>query len=119
MDTAIDLPHGIAALVVFAFGACVGSFVGVVAHRLPQEISIVAPRSFCPSCGKPIPVWTNVPIFAYLGLRARCLACKAKIPFRYFLTELALGSAALYLYVNFPPLDGFARFVLCAALFAT
>jgi leader peptidase (prepilin peptidase) / N-methyltransferase len=106
-----------ATLIAFVVGACVGSFVNVLAYRIPREISIVAPRSFCPRCRRPIPFWANVPIIAYLGLRARCLACGAAIPFRYFLTELALAASAAYLSVNFAPLDALARFALCAALF--
>src|SRR5262249_30042781 len=80
-------------------------------------ISIVAPRSFCPNCRSALPFWTNIPIVAYLGLRARCTVCGARIPFRYFLTELALASAAAYLYLNFPPMDAFARYALCVAVF--
>jgi leader peptidase (prepilin peptidase)/N-methyltransferase len=112
-----EVPRGIAALIAFALGACVGSFVNVVAYRLPRDISIVAPRSFCPNCKNVIPFWANVPIFAYLGLRGRCAACGASIPFRYFLTELALASAAAYLYLHFDPMNALARYVLCAALF--
>jgi leader peptidase (prepilin peptidase)/N-methyltransferase len=113
----MDLPRGFVALIIFAFGACVGSFVNVVAYRLPRDISILAPRSFCPNCKSAVPFWANIPILAYPGLRARCLACGARIPFRYFLTELALASAAAYLYLNFAPLDALARYVLCAGLF--
>jgi leader peptidase (prepilin peptidase) / N-methyltransferase len=113
----IEVPRGIAALIAFALGACAGSFVNVVAYRLPRDISIVAPRSFCPNCKTAIPFWANVPIFAYLALRRRCAACGAGIPFRYFLTELALASAAAYLYLNFDPMDALARYVLCAGLF--
>jgi leader peptidase (prepilin peptidase) / N-methyltransferase len=113
----MDVPRGITALIAFAFGACVGSFVNVVAYRLPRDISIVTPRSFCPNCKITIPFWANIPIFAYLGLRGRCAACGASIPFRYFLTELALASAAAYLYLNFALLDALARYVLCTGLF--
>ncbi len=115
----IELPRGIAALIAFVLGACAGSFVNVVAYRLPRDISIVAPRSFCPNCKNAIPFWANIPIFAYLGLRGRCAACGASIPFRYFLTELALASAAAYLYLNFDPMDALARYMLCAGLFVT
>jgi leader peptidase (prepilin peptidase)/N-methyltransferase len=114
----MDLPRGIVALFCFAFGACVGSFVNVVGYRVPREISLVSPRSFCPRCNRAIPFWANIPILAYIGLRGRCIACGAAIPFRYFLTELALATAAAYLYLHFPPADALARYVLCAALFA-
>jgi leader peptidase (prepilin peptidase) / N-methyltransferase len=114
----MDVPAGIAALFCFLIGASVGSFVNVVAYRLPREISIATPRSFCPRCNRAIPIWANIPLLAYIGLRGRCLMCGETIPFRYFLTELLLASAAAYLYLSFPLGDAFARFVLCAALCA-
>jgi leader peptidase (prepilin peptidase) / N-methyltransferase len=113
-----DLPRGLGGLFAFVFGACVGSFVNVVAYRHPREISIVTPRSFCPRCDRPIPAWANVPILAWLALRARCPMCGGAIPFRYFLTEIALAAAAAYLFLSFPPGDAIARFALCAALYA-
>jgi leader peptidase (prepilin peptidase)/N-methyltransferase len=113
----MDLPRGIVTAVIFALGACIGSLVDVVAYRLPRNISIVTPRSFCANCGKKVRLWANVPVLAYIALGGRCVDCAAPIPFRYFLTEVALGSAALYLYLHFTPLDALARFVLCAGLF--
>jgi leader peptidase (prepilin peptidase)/N-methyltransferase len=112
-----DVPDWFGALIAFLFGASVGSFVNVIAYRLPREISIVTPRSFCASCNRPIPWWANIPILAYLGLRGRCLMCGATIPFRHFMAELALGVTAAYLYTSYPLPDAFARFVFCAALF--
>lgn len=113
----IAIPEGLAGALAFVLGAAVGSFTNVVAYRLPRELSIVGPRSFCPSCNRPIPYWANIPILAYLGLRGRCLMCRAPIPFRYFLCETTLAVAALYLYLSFPLADAVARFVLSAALF--
>lgn len=113
----MELPRGLVALCAFVLGACVGSFVNVVAYRLPREISIVTPRSYCPQCNRPIPAWANIPILAYVGLRGRCLMCGGAIPFRYFLTELALAAAAAYLALWYPPGDAFARFVFCAMLY--
>ena len=113
----VDIPAGLGALLAFLFGASVGSFVSLVAYRLPREISIVTPRSFCTECNRPIPWWANIPILAYLGLRGRCLMCGAPIPFRHFMAELSLAVTAAYLYLSFPLSDAFARFVFCAALF--
>jgi leader peptidase (prepilin peptidase)/N-methyltransferase len=104
-------------LLVFALGASVGSFVGVVAYRLPRERSIVAPRSFCPACERPLSVGDNLPIISYLLLGGRCRRCGATIGFRYLLTELGLAAAAVWLYLNFPLPDALARFALCAMLF--
>jgi leader peptidase (prepilin peptidase)/N-methyltransferase len=114
----MDLPTAIGALFAFILGAATGSFVSVVAFRLPREMSIVAPRSFCESCERSLPIWTNLPILAYIGLRGRCMMCGAPIRFRNFLTEAGLAITALYLFLNFPLGSAIARFVLCAALFA-
>ncbi len=80
----MELPRGLGALLAFDPGACIGSFVNVVAYRLPREISIVRPRSFCPQCNRPIPAWANIPILAYLGLRGRCLMCGGRFRFATF-----------------------------------
>ncbi len=105
------------ALLVLVFGACVGSFVGVVAYRLPREISLISPRSFCPHCRCTIPAWANIPIVSWIALRGRCARCHSAIGFRSLLTELALATAATWLYFNFPIADALARFAFCAALF--
>jgi leader peptidase (prepilin peptidase)/N-methyltransferase len=75
-------------------GLLAGSFITVVAHRVPQGESIVGPRSRCPACGTQIAAYDNVPVFSWLVLRGRARCCGAKISARYPLTELAL--AALY-----------------------
>jgi leader peptidase (prepilin peptidase)/N-methyltransferase len=113
----MDLPAGIGGALAFVIGAVTGSFVSVVAYRVPRDLSIVGPRSFCESCERSLPIWTNLPILAYIGLRGRCLMCGAPIRFRYFLAELGLAVAALYLYLDFPFGSAVARFVLCSALF--
>jgi leader peptidase (prepilin peptidase)/N-methyltransferase len=86
----------VAAAAVFAFlgGLIVGSFVTVVAHRVPRGESIVGPRSRCPGCGAQIAAYDNVPVFSWLLLRGRARCCGERISARYPLTELALG--ALY-----------------------
>ncbi len=112
-----DVPGWLGSALAFVIGASIGSFVNVVAYRLPRDLSIVTPRSFCADCGRPIPWWANIPLLAYLGLRGKCVMCGARIPFRHFMAELSLAVAALYLYQSFPFFDGLARFVLCAALF--
>jgi leader peptidase (prepilin peptidase)/N-methyltransferase len=78
---------------VFAFlgGLLVGSFVTVVAYRVPRGESIVAPRSRCPGCGTQIAAYDNLPVFSWLLLRGRARCCGAPISVRYPLTELTLG----------------------------
>ena len=113
----MELPSGVGAALAFVLGAVVGSFANSIAYRLPRDISIVSPRSFCESCERTIPFWANIPILAYIGLRGRCLMCGAAIPLRHFMTEFGLAIIALFLYLSFPLGDAGARFVLCAALF--
>jgi leader peptidase (prepilin peptidase)/N-methyltransferase len=81
----------IAALAAFVAGLAVGSFITVVAHRVPRGESIVAPRSRCPSCGSQIAAYDNVPVLSWLLLRGRSRCCGEPISPRYPLTELALG----------------------------
>src|SRR5690349_11373608 len=70
-----------------------GSFVTVVAHRVPRGESIVGPRSRCPSCGAQIAAYDNVPVVSWVLLRGRARCCGTPISARYPLTELALGIA--------------------------
>ena len=80
-----------AAALAFLGGLLAGSFVTVVAHRVPRGESIVGPRSRCPACGVQIAAYDNVPVFSWLLLRGRARCCGAAISRRYPLTELALG----------------------------
>ncbi len=82
-----------AAAAAFAFlgGLLAGSFITVVAHRVPRGESIVGPRSRCPACGAQIAAYDNVPVLSWLALRGRARCCGAAISPRYPLTELTLG----------------------------
>jgi leader peptidase (prepilin peptidase)/N-methyltransferase len=71
------------------FGLCLGSFVNVVAWRVPRRESVNRPPSHCPACGHQLAWWENVPLVSWLALRARCHACHVRIPARYPLVELA------------------------------
>jgi leader peptidase (prepilin peptidase)/N-methyltransferase len=72
-----------------AFGAILGSFLNVVAYRLPKGQSLSLPRSRCPQCETPIKPYDNIPVLSWLLLRGRCRACQARISRRYPLVELA------------------------------
>jgi leader peptidase (prepilin peptidase) / N-methyltransferase len=69
------------------FGLIFGSFFNVVAHRLPQGVSLVTPASSCPACGIPVKPYDNVPVLSWLWLRGRCRACSAPISVQYPLIE--------------------------------
>ena len=68
-------------------GAAVGSFLGVVIHRVPLGESIVSPRSRCPGCKVQVSPRDNVPILSWLVLRGRCRHCGQTISPRYPLVE--------------------------------
>ncbi len=80
------------AAIAFIAGAFIGSFVTVVAHRVPRGEGIVLGRSRCPECGEDIAAYDNIPIVSWLALRGRCRRCRAPIPARYPLTEVGLGA---------------------------
>jgi leader peptidase (prepilin peptidase) / N-methyltransferase len=77
---------------VFLFGLLIGSFLTVVAHRVPRGESVIGGRSHCPSCGAQIAAYDNVPVVSWLLLRGRARCCGAPISPRYPLTELATGA---------------------------
>ena len=79
------------ALGVLAFwpALALGSFVNVVAARVPLRRSVVHPRSGCMSCGTELAWYDNVPVVSYLALRGRCRSCGARISPLYPAVELA------------------------------
>lgn len=75
-------------------GLLVGSFLNVVAHRVPARRSIVTPASSCPHCDEPIRMRDNLPVVSWLALRGRCRDCGHPISWRYPAVEVA--TAALF-----------------------
>ncbi|MBI2988541.1 MAG: prepilin peptidase [Deltaproteobacteria bacterium] len=104
-------------LLVFIFGAIVGSFLNVCIARLPKEESIVSPPSHCPCCNTPIPFYDNIPLISYIFLRGRCRFCGERISPRYFIVEFLMAVFAVLLLNRFGlGLTFFVNFVLVAAL---
>ncbi len=97
----------------FALGAILGSFFNMLIYRLPRNISIVAPRSFCPHCGKQLKWWHNIPIVSYLLLGGKCYYCKSPIGVRYLLVEIITALTLVLLYAKF----GLTEKMLWASLF--
>ena len=73
-------------------GAIFGSFLNVVAYRLPRGESLSRPRSRCPGCQRPIRPYENVPVLSWLMLRGRCRGCGMRISARYPLVEAATAA---------------------------
>lgn len=68
-------------------GAMFGSFLNVVAYRVPRKESLVRPRSHCPGCGAPIKPYDNIPVLSWMLLRGRCRNCSSAISARYPVME--------------------------------
>jgi leader peptidase (prepilin peptidase)/N-methyltransferase len=99
--------------VAFFPGLAVGSFLNVVASRLPLGTSLSHPRSACPHCGAPIRNRDNIPLLSYILLRGRCRDCRKPIGWRYPAVELATAVLAAVSFAVF----GFSLRALAAAIF--
>jgi leader peptidase (prepilin peptidase)/N-methyltransferase len=100
-------------------GLVLGSFLNVVAARVPLHRSIVSPGSACMSCGHEIAWYDNVPLVSWLVLRGRCRACGAGIPIRYPAVELVTALLVAGSVWKFGPTGSAAvAAFFCAALVA-
>ena len=90
--------HILLIVFIFALGACVGSFLNVIIYRLPRGQSIVFPGSHCPSCGRAIRWYDNIPIVSWLVLVGKCRHCKASISPRYIVIEAVTAGLMVGLY---------------------
>ncbi|WP_437738938.1 prepilin peptidase [Sorangium sp. So ce1335] len=90
-----DFPPWFLRAFAICFGLLWGSFLNVVIHRVPRELSVVRPGSRCPACGTPIRAYDNIPVLSYLLLRGRARCCGAPVSPRYPLVEAAGGVLSL------------------------
>lgn len=91
----LTLLYIICYLFVFTVGICIGSFLNVLAYRIPNRIDFVHGRSFCPGCGHSLAAKDLVPLFSWLFLKGKCRYCGGRISKRYPLVELAGGLLAV------------------------
>ena len=94
---ALPGPEIVVVMFALAWGAMLGSFVNVVAHRVPRGESVVRGRSRCPACGARIRARDNLPVLGWLLLHGRCRDCRTAISPAYPAVEVACGSAAAVL----------------------
>jgi leader peptidase (prepilin peptidase) / N-methyltransferase len=106
---------------VFFLGLCVGSFLNVVAYRLPLmmerdwklecnefleleppklkdslvSLNLATPASACPNCGHKLRFWENIPVISYIFLKAKCSSCGTRISMQYPAVELITGITSL------------------------
>jgi leader peptidase (prepilin peptidase)/N-methyltransferase len=92
MDYAPEAPYY---TLIILYGLILGSFFNVLIYRLPRNLSIISPRSFCPICQQPISWYHNIPVLSFLVLRGRCSSCRGKIPLQYPAIELGTALAAV------------------------
>jgi len=91
----------IEAILALLLGLVIGSFLNVCIVRIPAGMSIVSPRSRCPSCENPISWYDNVPILSYIVLGGRCRHCGTGISPRYPLVEAVAGLVSLLLALRY------------------
>lgn len=82
---------GVLAAVAGVFGLVFGSFINVLAYRVPIGRSVVHPPSACPNCGSPVQPRDNIPVISWFVLRGRCRSCASPFSFRYPAVEALTG----------------------------
>ncbi|HWZ61354.1 MAG TPA: prepilin peptidase [Gemmatimonadaceae bacterium] len=90
------------ASLIFMVGAAIGSFLNVCIARWPANLSVVAPRSRCPRCERPIAWYENIPLVSWVALRARCRGCHLPISIQYPAVELGVALGWLIAFIAYP-----------------
>ena len=110
-------------IIVFIFSLCIGSFLNVVAYRLPimmkrqvesdyleinekevpkqEPFNLMVPVSTCPKCKSKIKPWLNIPVISYLWLKGKCANCKTSISPRYPIVEFITGLLGVVVALHF------------------
>lgn len=105
------------AMLVALPGLALGSFLNVVAARLPEKRSVVRPRSACGSCGTEIAWYDNIPVISWVVLRGKCRTCSSRIGVLYPLVEVGTAALLVACVATFGlTLEAAAASVLCVSL---
>ena len=83
-------------------GLVVGSFLGLCFWRIPNNESVIYPRSYCPNCNAKIKYFDNIPLISWIILKGKCRNCSAKISLRYPLIEISTAILWVLAYFSSP-----------------
>ena len=104
-------------IIVFIYGLLFGSFFNVVGYRLPNNLSIVSPGSFCPKCNHSLKWYELIPVFSFIFLKGRCHKCGCRISLFYPIIELLTGILFLISYLVFGFAIQFVFAILASSFF--
>lgn len=113
-ESITGLPEYLGIAFAFLLGSLIGSFLNVVIHRVPNELSIVFPNSACPKCRSSIKPYDNIPILSWLILGGKCRNCNSPISARYPAVEALTGLVFAIVFWQI----GFTAFLPVAFVFA-
>ena len=95
------MPTWLELLTITVFGLCIGSFLNVCAYRLPLGESVVHPRSRCPSCGRMLTWFDNLPVVSWVVLGGRCRTCRKPVSWMYPAVEIVTALAFVVTYLTY------------------
>lgn len=100
-------------------GLSFGSFMNVLIVRVPKDLSIVKPSSYCPQCMEDLTWKDNIPLLSYILLKGRCRYCGKRIPLMYPVTELITGLLFIMVYLKFGLELDFFKYIIFVFLVLT
>ncbi len=86
-------------VIIFVFGAIIGSFLNVLIYRLPIGMDFKKGNSICPNCKHQL-FWKDLfPLFSWIFLGGKCRYCKAPISKQYPIVEAINGIFYVLAYI--------------------
>lgn len=105
--------------IIFAAGASLGAFANVLIYRIPRNVSIILPNSFCTKCTMALKWRDKIPLLSYFLNGSKCRYCKARIPLFYPLSEFFSGMLAIFCHIYFSATTSALAFFFLVLLFYT